>query len=282
MLTNRTDYIIIRFVTDADMAQEVERILGKDEVTSSTLVISSTQIRTTSVVLFCCSNQQKVVIVLTVKTAIFDMDGTLIDSLMLWDVMWSSFGETYLSNKNFRPTEQDDKLVRTVTLKAAMQLIHDRYGIADSGLELLERANNIIRDYYANKVELKEGVKEFLDYLAGQGVNMCIASATAMDLIETAVDHCGIGKYFQKIFSCATTGKGKEHPDIFLEAARYFDSKPHETCVFEDSLVAIKTAAKAGMHTVGIYDRYNFGQDEIKATANRYIAKGETLLKLIK
>ena len=64
-----------------------------------------------------------------IKAAIFDMDGTLIDSLMIWDVIWSNFGETYLNNKDFRPCKDDDKKVRTLTLKDAMTLIHNHYSL---------------------------------------------------------------------------------------------------------------------------------------------------------
>jgi len=67
-----------------------------------------------------------------------------------------------------------------------------------------------------------------------------------------------------------------------LMAADFLGTDIKETWVFEDSLVAIETASKIGMNTVGIYDQYNYGQDRIKEIAGAYIAKGETLLKLIK
>ena len=218
---------------------------------------------------------------MNITTAIFDMDGTLVDSLMLWDIFWSSFGKDYLGNTDFRPSDEHDKMVRTLTLKDAMHLIHKEYGIADSGDQLHQQASNILYDFYSNKVQLKKGALEFLEHLQNQGIEMCIASATELKYIETALNHCGISKYFKKIFSCADVGKGKEHPDVFLVARDYFGATNEETCVFEDSLVAIQTASKIGMKTVGIYDQYNFGQDEIKRIATEYIDKDETLLKLI-
>ncbi len=215
------------------------------------------------------------------KIAVFDMDGTLVDSLMLWDILWREFGIRYLNNPQFVPATQDDKAVRTLTLKDAMILIHDRYNIGNNAEELLSVANNIMADFYKNSVELKSGVKEFLEYLYSNNIRMCIASATAPDLINLAIEHCKLDKYFEKIFSCGAIGKGKDQPDIFLMAQEHFGVLSSEVCVFEDSLVAIDTASKIGMQTVGIYDKYNFGQDEIKRIANHYIAEGESLLKLI-
>ena len=110
---------------------------------------------------------------------------------------------------------------------------------------------------------------------------MCIASATAPELVEMALEHCGIKEYFTAVFSCSTTGKGKDKPDIFLLAADYLGASQSDIWVFEDSLAAIETAAKIGMNTVGIYDSYNYGQDKIKEIATEYIDSTETLLKLI-
>ena len=217
-----------------------------------------------------------------IKAAIFDMDGTLVDSLMLWDVIWAIFGKEYLGNESFTPSKEDDKTVRTLTLKDAMDLIHKNYSIGESGGELLEKTNCILLDFYKNDVKMKAGAKEFLEHLKAQGVKMCIATATAPDLVDIAIKSCGIGQYFSALISCATIGKGKEHPDVFLKACEVLGESISETWVFEDSLTAIKTATEIGMPTVGIYDRYNFGQEDIKAIATEYINDGETLLKLIK
>ena len=104
-----------------------------------------------------------------IKAAIFDMDGTLVDSLMLWNVLWKEFGKRFLGDDSFLPSEADNKAVRTLTLKDAMSLIHDHYKIAESGEELLCIANDIMADFYGNTVELKSGVIEFLEYLYNKG-----------------------------------------------------------------------------------------------------------------
>jgi len=216
-----------------------------------------------------------------IKAAIFDMDGTLVDSLMLWDVLWSEFGRRFDGNADFRPAEQDDKAVRTMLLKDAMELIHQQYGFAASGEELLDIANEIMLDFYENRVELKPGVRAFLEHCRQNGTRMCIASATEKRLVQVAMRHCGLEKYFEKLFSCGDVGKGKDEPDVFLMAQQFMGAEVEETWVFEDSLVAIETAADAGLHTVAIYDRYNFGQEQMQKRADFYIAKGENLTKLM-
>ena len=217
-----------------------------------------------------------------IKSAIFDMDGTLVDSLSVWDVLWSSLGEKYLKDKGFSPSTEDNKAVRTTTLNDAMELIHLNYNLGETGEELLAHANRILMDFYANGAKPKNGVIEFLEYCQEKGVKMCIASATAPTLLEAALKNLDLEKYFLKIFSCGAIGKGKDQPDVFLQAAEFLGTAVEETWVFEDSFVAIETAVKVGFPTVGIYDRYNFGQEKIKEIANEYIADGETLLKLIK
>ena len=112
-------------------------------------------------------------------------------------------------------------------------------------------------------------------------IRMCIASASDKEMIKLALEHTGIDCFFSDVFSCADIEKGKDEPDIYLMAMDHLGCTVSETCVFEDSLVAIATAKKLGMKTVGIYDKFNYGQDEIKSISDIYIADGETLEKIL-
>ena len=118
------------------------------------------------------------------KGAIFDMDGTLVDSLMLWDVVWCSFGKKFLNGGRFEVRKEDDKAVRTMTLSEAMCYIHRSYNIGSSSEELLQTVNGILNSFYACDVMLKDGVLEFLEDCYDSGVKMCIASATDINLVK--------------------------------------------------------------------------------------------------
>ena len=216
-----------------------------------------------------------------IQGAIFDMDGTLIDSLMLWDVLWDCFGEKY-RGESFRPSPEVDKAVRTMLLRDAMDLIHREYGLGESGEELLNEANRRMEAFYEKEVEMKPGARAFLEYCHKSGVKMCIASATERRLLDIAIRHCELEPYLDAVLSCSEIGKGKDQPDIYLRAAEMLGTEIGNTCVFEDSLVAIRTADGIGMQTVAVYDRYNYGQAEMQAIAAEYIAEGETWEKLIR
>lgn len=216
-----------------------------------------------------------------IKGAIFDMDGTLIDSLFLWGVILDEFGKKYLNGNEFIINEEDDKKIRTMTLKDVAYYLHEKYNLASSGDELLDTINEIVADFYSNKVNLKEGVMEFLESCYQNNVKMCIASATDVKLLNLAIDHCNIRKYFSDILSCADLGIGKDKPDIYLKALECLGTNIDDTYVFEDAYVAIKTATDLGIKTVAIYDKLNYNYDEIKKIATICINDGESLKKLI-
>ena len=110
---------------------------------------------------------------------------------------------------------------------------------------------------------------------------MCLATANDEDLVEVVLKHCNIEKYFSKLFSCKELGKGKESPDVFFLALDYLGTPKEETWVFEDSFVALNTAAKAGFPTVGVYDKYSFRQDILKENSDIYISENEDVSILI-
>ncbi len=217
---------------------------------------------------------------MTLQAAIFDMDGTLIDSQMLWEVVFAEYGRRFGDGTPFAPGEADNKTIRTLPTHLAVELLHDRYGIGESGEQLLAIANEIYVRFYGEEVQLKPGVAEFLEFCKMSGVRMCIATATARNLVELALDHLGIGDYFEQVFSCAELGVGKDVPDVFLLAQEFLGAPLAETWVFEDSLTALETAVKAGFPTVGIYDRYTPRQEDIAAASTVYIGPDETMMKL--
>ena len=218
---------------------------------------------------------------MNIKGAIFDMDGTLVDSLMVWDVLWRRLGKKYLGDESFRPDPVTEKAVRTLTLFDAMSLVHKNCGVGECGEEVWRFTADMMVDFYQNDVKTKPGVMEFIEYLHGKGVKMCIASATAPDLIKIAMKTTGLDKYITKVISCNDVGKGKEHPDVFIAAHEYLGTPKESTWIFEDSVVALETASRAGYHTVGIYDQYNFGLDRIPSIVDIYIDKDESLERLI-
>ena len=217
---------------------------------------------------------------LELQAAIFDMDGTLVDSLMLWDVRTEAYAKAYPDKAGVVISEEHCRLIPVLPLNESTALMHKHYGLGKSADELLERTQKIFFDFYSRQVQLKEGVREFLDALKSRGVRMCLASATPLPLVKAALAHCGIADYFEAVLSCGEIGKGKDVPDIYWMAKERMGNQPN-TWVFEDAYVAVSTAVKAGFPTVAIYDRYNAHQDEIRALAQEYIASGETLMKLL-
>ena len=216
-----------------------------------------------------------------ISGAIFDMDGTLVDSLMCWDVLWERLGKQFRNDPGFRPDAETEKAVRTLPLDAAMELLHQACGLAESGEALLEIANEMLSAFYEHDVQMKPGVLEFLEHLKARGVKMCMASATAPELLQIVIRRYGLDRYLSRLFSCSEIGKGKEHPDVFDAAHAYLGTPKESTWVFEDSFVALQTARRAGYQTVGIYDKYNFYLDRMPEVSTEYIADGERLTRLI-
>ena len=216
-----------------------------------------------------------------VKLAIFDMDGTLIDSLGYWEYLWSELGKKYLGISGFSADKEIDRMVRTVTLTEASVIIKDKYFPMVKAEEIYDFAIEILKVHYGSRVSAKDGALEFVKRLKEGGVKMCVASATEPGYIKFALERCGFEGLFEFVISCAEVGAGKEKPDVFLEALRRLGGKLSEACVFEDSYVALESAKNAGFMTVGIYDKYNYGQDRLRTASDFYIGENSTLLELI-
>ena len=216
-----------------------------------------------------------------IKGAIFDMDGTVIDSLMFWDSLWQKIGEKYLSDPSFRPTDEINKKVRTMIYSDAMAYFRECYKIPVDTAEFVRFTSDGLYDFYRNTATVKEGAKELLAYLKSRGIPICLASATAMPEVKFTLECHGLAQFFGNLLSCADIGAGKDKPDIYLMASEWMGLSPEDICVFEDSHVALETAKGIGFRTVGVYDRYSPGQELLAGLADIYLGEKQNLAELI-
>ena len=215
------------------------------------------------------------------KGAIFDMDGTLVDSLGTWEVMWRQVGEKFLNVKDFKPAEEIDKRVRTMIFYDAMAYFIGCYHLSCSTEELVAFTQRNIEDFYRYQAKTKSGAVALLEELRAKGIPLCLASATEMRYVRIALQSLDLAKYFCAVLSCADLGVGKDRPDVYLLAAKQLKLNAPDVCVFEDSFVALETSKRAGFQTVGIFDRYNFEQERLRAASDLYLPEGKPLSDLI-
>ena len=182
------------------------------------------------------------------KYAIFDMDGTLIDSM----VFWKNLATEYLTSKGILQIPADIlEQIKPMTMSESAALFRREFGLTG---DVEAQMNEMMEDHYRNDIPLKPGAWEYLENLHRQGVRMCGASATAEHLMESCLTRLGVRQYFEFLLSCETVGAGKRSPLVYQEAARRLGAVPGQIAVYEDALYAVQTAKAAGFHVVGVYD----------------------------
>ena len=186
-----------------------------------------------------------------IRAAIFDFDGTIVDSMPVWN----DAGKIYLEKQGIQAEEGlGDKLLE-MNMKEGAEYLKRVYGLEKSLAEICTGINGVIMDAYRFTVPLKEGVTALLERLKNAGIKMVICTNTDREAFMPAVERLGIGHFFERMFTTSEMRVSKNHPEAFFAVADYLETSPSETAVFEDALYAIRTAYKAGFTTCGIYDK---------------------------
>ena len=200
-----------------------------------------------------------------IKFAIFDLDGTLLDS----SKMWETLGERYLVLLGKTPEEGLTEKLSEKTLLTGAQYLRERYDISYSAEEIVRHLNRMIESYYTEDVRLKDGAHKLLAALRAHCVHMSVATASDERLGLNALTRLGVGDFFAGAVSCTKYGP-KTSPDVFLAAADLIYAIPEETIVFENSLYAVQTARKAGFVTAAVADISESDQEGLKNAADFY------------
>lgn len=202
-----------------------------------------------------------------IKCAIFDFDGTLFDSMYIWDTV----GETYLRSLGKEPASSMGEDVKTMSLHQSARYFQNEYGLDLSVEEIIGGVNQIIEHYYIYEVQPKAGAAAFLKKLQQTGAAMCIATAIDRYLIEAALKRCGMTGFFEEIFTCSEVGHGKDEPVIYRRAMECFNAERGNTVVFEDAFHAVKTAKADGFMTAAVFDKTEQRQDELRQLCDCYL-----------
>lgn len=202
-----------------------------------------------------------------IRGAVFDVDGTLLDSMSIW----TTIGADYLRSLGITPKEDLSQTFKTFSLYQSACYYQQVYGVKLSTDAIMDGVNQMVADFYQTKAPLKPGAAEFLRTLRQRGVGLCIATATDRPLVEAALERCGVLDCFSEIFTCTQVGRSKNEPHIFRAALAHLGTPKAETLVFEDAYHAAATAKRDGFPVAAVYDPSEDQQAALRALADCYI-----------
>jgi HAD superfamily hydrolase (TIGR01509 family) len=190
---------------------------------------------------------------------IFDMDGTLLDSL----TAWKNLADNFLIKNNLTQTTELIKQIEKLTLEKVAHLFAEKFALNLTGDEIFSQWQEEMTYQYLHKITSKPGVKEFLQELAERKIKCCVATLTDKHLAEMALDNLGLLQYMQFVITVGEVGKPKSDPQIYLEAAAKMQLDKKNCLVFEDALYAIISAKQAGFAVCGILDEQTIDHPDI-------------------
>ena len=182
------------------------------------------------------------------KGAIFDLDGTLLDSMYIWDWVPGAL----VRKLGGEPPEDLPQALAELSREEAADYLIRRFRLSQTPEVLLQMVNDLVDRAYREEVPMKPGADIMLARLHQAGIPCAIATASEAFQAREALERLGLWHYFQFAVSSREYGP-KTRPDIYLEAARRLGGKPGELLVFEDALHAARTAAQAGFLVAGVY-----------------------------
>lgn len=210
----------------------------------------------------------------TYKGIIFDLDGTLVDSM--W--MWRAIDIEYLAKFGYELPDDYQKSIEGLSFHEVAIYTKERFGIPDDPETMKQQWNDMAVEFYRTRVPVKPGVRRFLDYLKECGIRLGIATSNSRTLLETVLNAQQIRPYFDVITTGCEVEHGKPYPDIYLHVAGNLGIAPSECLVFEDVEAGIQAANAAGMQVCTVYDPFSeSSQERLKECSDYYIRSYEEL-----
>ena len=204
-----------------------------------------------------------------IEAAIFDLDGTLVDSM--W--MWYKIDEEFLGQFGVAVPEDLQDCLEGMSFTETAAYFKERFPFLPFSIEQLKNIwNRMAYDKYAHEVPLKPGVLEYLQYLKANGIKTGVATSNSKELVTVTLENLHVIQYFDSIRTACEVEKGKPSPDIYLLVAKDLEVEPEKCIIFEDVPAGILAGSRAGMKTYAVADTYSeYLLEEKKRLADTYI-----------
>lgn len=202
------------------------------------------------------------------KAVIFDLDGTLVDSMWIWEQIDIDF----LKERGHDLPEDLQKEIEGCSFTETATYFKDRFNLEEDVDTIKSVWIDMSTGFYGEKIKLKKGILDLLEQLKSQGIKIGIGTSNSRDLAESVLKNNNIEDYFEVLVTSCDVNKGKPEPDVFLRAAELLSVKPEDCLVFEDTHAGVLAGKAAGMDVIAIYDALSEEyMDDIKASADHYL-----------
>lgn len=181
---------------------------------------------------------------------IFDLDGTLLDSMHIWEQIDVDF----LARRGIAATEDYTHKMAQLSYQEGAEYTIARYHLPETPAQLIQEWDDMSLEAYREHILLKEGAAEYLRLLKQQGCRLAVATALTPSFCEPVLRRNGIYPLFDAFAFVQEVPRGKGFPDIYLLAARRLSLPPERCLVFEDILPGILGAKAGGFATCGVED----------------------------
>ncbi len=181
---------------------------------------------------------------------IFDADGTLLDSMGFWQAL----PQRFLESRQIAAPADISKVLADMSLPESCAYLHQQYLSERSTKDIRQEITAMIRQAYSEQITLKPGVLALLSGLQEKGIVMCVASTSDQLLLEMCFQRLGIASFFEAVITPEKENMDKSGPDLYVRGETVMHTAAFNTYVFEDTLLPVRTAKKAGYRVIAVRD----------------------------
>lgn len=203
-----------------------------------------------------------------IEAVIFDVDGTLVDSMWIWKQVDIEF----LGKRGIELPQDLQSDIEGLSYTETAGYFKERFGLTETVDDIKEEWGVMANDFYNTRVSLKKGAREFIEHISGKGLKLGIATSNSRDIVEKMLANHRLDSYFNAIRTSCEVARSKPFPDVYLKVAEDLGVSPEKCLVFEDTVAGVTAAKTAGMKVIAVADALAYeSREKLEGLAQGYI-----------